>query len=122
MAHGNYDYLNIKTNSNNDLLITLKLFDKAGKLLCWMSQNRWWVENNDVFDFQFSKNIFSVQSTSLESLLVIKIEKNIVRVTCKMYVNGRFILFNDEKINISNSIIGAIEKIVGNKTSIAISV
>ncbi|MFA6119574.1 MAG: HNH endonuclease [Parachlamydiales bacterium] len=120
LVHKNYDYIKIE-NLNNNLLISLRIFDKDGKLICWMSKNRWWLENNDILEFIFQKNLFYIKSNEIESLLHMEIDKNIIRVKCKMYVNGDLIEFKDEGIFLGKNVF-RIGSFTGNKTAMAISV
>jgi hypothetical protein len=120
VVHKNVTYLKIET-SNNRLLISLRLYDKEGKLVFWMNRNRWWLENEKVLDFQFSRNTLIIQSDLMDSILHVSINKDEVALKCKMFVSGQLLEFDEEKINIGNSTL-KIGTIKGTKNSTAISV
>lgn len=81
---------------NNYLLITAQLYSKDGKLCCWMSKNRWWVENQDEFEFTFSKNNFDVINNNDGAYLNIKIEKDIISLQGKLFITGIPLTFNND--------------------------
>nr|WP_299169567.1 HNH endonuclease [uncultured Allomuricauda sp.] len=120
LVHKDLDYLKIEC-INNYLLVSLKLYDAEGKLVFWMSKNRWWVENDKIFDFKFNKNSLLVKSDEINSILKINVEEDIVRLQCQMYVNNTLVNFDENEINIGQSII-RIGKHIGDKNTIAITI
>ena len=121
LVHDNKDYLKIQV-INDNLYVSLQLFDKVGKLLCWMNKNRWWVEDEEIFNFKFGKGILEVESEIMDSILRIRVNSDFVSVTCKMFVEGRLIEFDENHFNLNNNFLGRIGTIVGNSTSIAFEV
>ena len=93
--------ISIRTQHNN-LFISLRLYDKKRNLICWMEDNKWWVENEDIFDFTYSKNNFIVQSKEKEIYLQIDVEEDLINVSGNLYLNGYLLQFDKEDIKYYN--------------------
>jgi len=74
-------------NENGYLMLSLRLFNEDGNLICWMSDNRWWVENNQILDFKYSKNKFIINHSDRNVLKVI-IRENGIDICGKLYLLG----------------------------------
>lgn len=120
LVHRDLDYLKIEC-INNHLQVSLRLYDAEGKLVFWMSKNRWWVENENIFDFEFNKSSLVIKSDEIDSILEIKIVEDEVRLLCQMYINNILIKFDENQINIGQSTF-RIGRIIGNSTTIAINI
>jgi hypothetical protein len=77
------------TGSDTEMLVSLKLYDKCNNLICWMHENKWWVENEEIFDFHLSKSTFSVISKDEEINLEIKIGKEYITINGCIFMNGK---------------------------------
>lgn len=90
------DTILLKQEIHNGILqISLKLFDKNGFLICWMSKNHWWVENNSIFDFHHSKKIFWVKEKINDSFVKFELDEDKITLSGRMYINGYSFEFSD---------------------------
>lgn len=99
--HNGENLIAIKTQHNN-LFISLRLYDKKRNLICWMEGNKWWVENEDIFDFSYSKKIFTVHSKEKEIYVHIEVEEDLINVSGSLYLNGYLLEFDKEDIKYFN--------------------
>lgn len=100
--HNGENLFRIKVENNN-LLISLRIYDKKMNLICWMEDNKWWVENEEIFNFSYSLKAFSVQSKDKGVQICIEIEEDLINVYGSLYLNGYILKFDDEKIEYFNA-------------------
>lgn len=84
------------------LLISLRLFNKSGNLICWMHNNRWWVENTAVMDFQYTKNTFRITDIDKSEVLNLSIGKDIILVSGHMHLLGSIVDLSRDAITIGH--------------------
>lgn len=97
IKHNGEVLLSIK-NENSNLLISLRLYDKKRNLICWMEDNKWWVENEEIFNFTYSKKSFEVKTKDQEIEIRIEIEEDVINVQGCLYLNGYLLMFDKENI------------------------
>jgi len=90
-------------NKNGYLLVSLKLFNREGNLICWMNENRWWVENQAILDFKYSKNNLSVFENKNDKILDLTIKDDLVEVCGLIHLLGDNIQLSKDKIIFKNS-------------------
>ncbi len=112
VVHNDIDYLRIE-HENGSLLVSLKVFDQQGDLVCWVSRNRWWVENESIFKFEFSGRNFKVFYDSVGCLLSINIMNDRVELRSRMYIDGNIFEFDERTTNIRNTSGGGIKFHIG---------
>lgn len=98
----NDENLIIIDSCDNEMIVSLRLYSEDQKLLCWMHENKWWVENDDVFDFILSKRKFHVISNEQEIYLEIEIEDEYVAIRGRIFIDGYRLEFNENSINYLN--------------------
>jgi hypothetical protein len=99
-SHG--ENLIVVQSNDNQMLISLILYDKNKNLICWMHENKWWVENEEIFDFIVSKNKFVVISKERDINLEIKIEKEFITVKGCLFINGYKLELGEDEVVYSN--------------------
>lgn len=85
---------------NSNLYLSLRLYDKKRNVICWMEDNKWWVENEEIFDFKYTKNTFKVEcSNDININIDIIPDDDIVIISGTLYLNGYLLKFykNDIK-------------------------
>jgi hypothetical protein len=87
---------------NGYFMIFMKIYNKEGNLICWIAENRWWVDNESVFDFKFSKNEFIVIDKDNHEVLHLIINKNVIEVYGYLYLLGNYIQFSKDGMSINN--------------------
>jgi len=90
-------------NDNGYLLLSMKLFNKEGNLICWMSENKWWLENEAILDFKHTINEFSITDTQNSKVLELKIKENLIEISGSIYLLGDIIQLSKDKIVFNNS-------------------
>lgn len=85
-------------NKNGYLLLSLKLFNKNGNLICWMSDNRWWLERNSLLDFRHTKDEFSITDKNNVKLIEVRITENLVDITGDIHLLGDIVQLSRERI------------------------
>lgn len=101
--HNGENLFRIKVENNN-LLISLRIYDEKMNLICWMEDNKWWVENEEIFNFSYSLKDFSVQSKDKGVQICIEIEEDLINVYGSLYLNGYILKFDDRKIEYFNAL------------------
>lgn len=88
--------INVK---NNNLYLSLRLYDKKRNLICWMEDNKWWVENEEIFDFTYTKNTFKVECTNDINISIDIIPNdNVIIISGSIYLNGYLLKFDENNI------------------------
>jgi hypothetical protein len=90
-------------NDKGYLLISLKLFNDQGNLICWMSDNRWWVENEAILNFNFTKNTFSIIDKKSSQILQLNIKDYLIEIFGQLYLLGDVIQLSKNAIIFRNS-------------------
>jgi hypothetical protein len=90
-------------NKDGYLLISLRLFNKAGNLICWMSENRWWVENKAILNFKFSKDKFSISASNKTKLLNLIIKGDSVEMSGRMYLLDSSVRLTKDRVVFEDS-------------------
>lgn len=85
------------------LLISLRLFNEQGNLICWMNDNRWWVENDSILNFNFTKDSFSITDEKSTQILELKIKDYLIEIFGKIYLLGDIIQLSKNAIIFRNS-------------------
>lgn len=95
---------NIITIKNNgtEMLVSLNLYDRNKNLICWMHENKWWVENEEVFDFNVSKRKFEVISREEDVKISAKIGKGIISLNGQIFLDGYEVKFDESDLIYSN--------------------
>ncbi|MGL5550327.1 MAG: HNH endonuclease [Culicoidibacterales bacterium] len=84
---------------NKNMLVSLKLYNKEKELICWMNENRWWVENEAVFDTMQSKIFFQLMYTETIFLSIKADEINdCLELSGRIYLNGYLLQFDKDNI------------------------
>ncbi len=81
----------------------LRLFNKEGNLICWMNENRWWLENKAILDFKCTKNEFSIVDINNTRILELKMREDLIEVSGSMYLLGDIIQLLKDRIVFRNS-------------------
>jgi len=103
-------------NRNGFLMITLRLFNERGELICWMMDNMWWVDNEKIWDFEFKKRGLTIFSGKKE-ILKVEIGKEVVKIRGEFFLLGDLVQLSDNNIffrNKQNSIRGCVFKDIQN--------
>ena len=88
---------------NNNLYVSLRLYDKKRNLICWMEDNKWWVENDEIFDFAYNKNSFKVEyDKDININIDIIPDKEIIEISGGIYMNGYLLRFDKDSIKYFN--------------------
>jgi len=85
-------------NDNGYLLISLRLFNEDGNLICWMNENRWWVENEEILDFKHSRNGLSITDNDDNRVLELEIRDDLVEIVGSLYLLGDVVKMLKDKI------------------------
>lgn len=100
-----YENMNLLSllQENNTLFISCRLHDKEGRLICWMHNNKWWIENKEILEFTRSKDEFNVVGS--EARLNIKVDKDNKRIALsgEIFINKKTLQFGEEGIIYSDS-------------------
>ncbi len=75
-------------NDNGYLLLSLKLFDENDRLICWMSDNRWWVENEGILDFIHSKSGLKVLGPDKRTVFTLEILDESIQILGSLYLSS----------------------------------
>ena len=89
-------------SKNDEMLISLRLYDKDKNLICWMHENKWWVENEEVFDFIVSKRSFEVITREEDIRLQIRIGKEFITINGCIFIEGFKLELSEDSIIYSN--------------------
>ncbi|MGL5382787.1 MAG: HNH endonuclease [Culicoidibacterales bacterium] len=88
---------------NKNMLVSLKLYNQKRELICWMNENRWWVENEAVFDTIQSKSLFTLKYTETIFFSIQADEKNdCIELSGRIYLNGYLLQFDKDNITYLN--------------------
>ncbi len=88
---------------NNNLYISLRLYNKKRNLICWVEDNKWWVENEEIFDFTYTKSTFKVEYDKDISINIsIVPETDTIEISGNIYMNGYLLKFDKENIRYFN--------------------
>ena len=90
-------------NDNGYLLLSLRLFSKSGHLVCWMSENRWWVDNETIMNFQHSKDRFSITDADNLKILDLALYEKRVEISGLIYLLGDAIELSKNEMKFRNS-------------------
>lgn len=104
IVHNEETLLSLR-EENKQLLISLKLYDKNKSLICWMKDNKWWVENQKILDFSFSKNRFEVlsnQDDRIHILIRISPSNDEIYITGLLYLDGFPLKFDSKNVQFSH--------------------
>lgn len=93
----------VAINRDGYLLISLRLFNKEGNLICWMNENRWWVENEAILNFEHSKDRFLIFDSDKNKILELIIEDDTVKMSGLIYLLGDTIQLSKDKILFKNN-------------------
>jgi len=85
-------------NDKGYLLLSLRLFNEEGNLICWMSENRWWLENEAILDFKYTRNEFLIIDSNSSKVLELKIKENIIEIYGSIPLLGDIIQLSKDKI------------------------
>lgn len=85
-------------NDKGYLLVSMKIFNESGNLVCWMSRNRWWIENSSILDFRHSKNNLTVIDKDGDQMLNIAVRRQLIEINGYLFIKGNKISFSKEKI------------------------
>jgi len=80
---------------NNNLLLSVKLFDLAGNLIFWMSDNRYWC--NSDFEIQSGKDKLEIIDKISKKFIKLETTGDIIDLNGRFYYNG-----SDLNIPLSN--------------------
>lgn len=84
---------------NNNLYLSLRLYDRKRNLICWIEDNKWWVENEEIFDFIYSKNKFEVKYDNDINININVIPDNdTIEISGSIYMNGYMLKFDKDNI------------------------
>jgi hypothetical protein len=90
---------------NGNLLISLRLYDLNGYLICWMEDNKWWVENQKVIDFSYTKSkLIIIGKDDIHISFDINNDKKEIIICGILYLNGIKLTFDRDKIKFGNSV------------------
>ena len=107
-------------NENGYLLLSLRLFNENQNLVCWMSDNRWWVDHNEILDFQFRMGYFSIFDKNSKPIIELSILKDKIRIVGSFNFPGGIIKVQERLIKVSDRVymMGCVSK--NNTNAIAI--
>jgi len=89
-------------NDNGYLLLSVRLFNEEGNLICWMCENRWWVENEAISDFEYTKDKFSIDINNTR-VLELRIKEKLIEMSGSIYLLGDVIQLSKDEIVFKNS-------------------
>jgi len=87
-------------NDNGYLLLSLRLFNENDRLICWMSENRWWIDNEETLDFQFTKSRFSITGSSGQNVFDLAILDDSVKILGTFNLLGDTIQLLEDSVSI----------------------
>lgn len=89
-------------NDKGYLLLSMRLFNEVGNLICWMNRNRWWIENNAILNFQFSRYDFSIKDEDGIKILNLHINDDVVELNGNLHLMGDIILITRDVLLFHN--------------------
>lgn len=100
IVHNEESILKMRMQHNN-LFISLRIYDEQKNLICWMEDNKWWVENEEIFDFTCSKRLFKVQSKEKNIEICFEIDEDLINISGSLYIGGYLLKFDKEDLRLS---------------------